>query len=279
MNARIIFRISIIALSLLFVSQALIAQKRSRVFNGVVGESLVVQMQLEDEPLMEGGRQAGTRYVGSYSHASSGGAVPIAGTYKWLDGKENAFPRLLLREQNGSEFAGTFSGQINPQGYFIGTWTSADETETFPFMLRAEDSPEINVAAEEYKSFITFLANFQSAVKSGNKSKLADMTIFPLPGSGYIIGKMLRGITRDEFLSNYGKIFNGPTRKILLKVRSTEIFPRIKEEKLSDDELVPIGTVVYEVFGVYGDKENGPGVSFGFARVNGEYKLVFLQKG
>ena len=277
MNVRIISRISIIAFSLLVASQALIAQKRSRVFTGVVGESLVVRMVLDDEPLMEGGRQNGTRYTGTYSHANTPSPVPIAGTYKWLDGKENIFPRVILREQTGSEMAGTFSGQINGQGYYIGLWTSADETETLPFTLRAGDSSGNSMAEEEHKRFMAFIADFQAALKGGNKNKLADMTIFPLPGSGYLVGKMLRGITRDEFMKHYGKIFDAPARKALLQMKTSNVVPRIKEEKLSDDGPVPIGTVVYEVFATYGKDGGGPSVSFGFANVNGEFKLVFLQ--
>ncbi len=269
--------------ALLLMPALLHAQTPAVEYKGVIGGDMPITMSLQRkvERMDDGGQMVDvTRYSGSYWYDTHGTPVRLSGfTTRYNSQPDDPFGVIQIEEETDGNRTGSFSGQITSGGVFTGNWNNADYTKRYPFILYPVSAGGAGAARRELEDLLAFWKEFQALVKKDDKEKIADKTVFPLPGSGYVLGRWDRGLDRKEFLKNYKKIFGPEARRTVEKTGLADMYPSV----VSTENLwgLPGGTVLY--FMVFDSgragEEGAPAVGFGFGKVNGVYRLLVMELG
>lgn len=119
---------------------------------GTIGDKLEIEMQLQAEP-RDGQFFLGSRdFRGHYWYAHK--RVPID-----LFGTEEKYAEVKLEEQVwaggdvGWEYTGTFTGELNADGTYSGTWSDKDGKRKLPFKLAPyEPKGAVKLTAHAFES-------------------------------------------------------------------------------------------------------------------------------
>lgn len=270
--------------ALLLIPVLLQAQTVVTEYKGVMGGSIPITMSLQKkvERIDDGGRMVEvTRYSGSYWYDSHAGKpIHLSGSItRYNDQPDDPFGVIQIEEEADGNRTGIFSGQITSGGVFTGNWNNPEYTKRSPFILYPVSSGGAGAARRDLEDLSIFWKEFQALVKKDQKEGIADKTFFPLPGSGYVLGRWDRGLDRKEFLKNYKKIFGPEAKRTVENTGLAEMYPSVA----SSENLwgLPGGTVLY--FMVFdserGGEQGAPAVGFGFGKVDGAYRLLVIEVG
>jgi hypothetical protein len=117
--------------------------------------------------------------------------------------------------------------------------------------------------ANDDKSWPGFFKILQTAVKSGDKTKISSLCDFS-------------AMTRVEFNENYEYFFQGDAKKSFAKAKQNDA-KKVKEEF----EGLKNATEFYQLTFTYIEKEDGEveesALIYYFAKVNGKFKIVSLE--
>lgn len=267
--------------TLLLIPVLLHAQTATTEYKGVIGGTIPITMSLQKrvERMDDGGQMVNiTRYSGSYSYDSYGTPIHLSGfTTRYDDQPDDPFGVIQIEEEADGNRTGSFSGQLAAGGVFTGNWNNADYTKSHPFILYPVSAGGAEAARRDLEELSAFWKEFQALVKKDDKERIADMAAFPLPGSGYVLGRWDRGLDRKEFLKNYKKIFDRQAKQQLEQTASAELYPTVA----SAENLwgLPGGTVLYFMVVNYkvAGEEGEHAIGFGFGKAGGVYKLLVAE--
>ncbi|WP_315071109.1 hypothetical protein [uncultured Clostridium sp.] len=132
-----------------------------------------------------------------------------------LKGKAGDKNIILYEYDETGKNTGTFQGTMSTVDKIEGTWISADNKTSYPFVLSLED---ILPGAEYGKRYAiavynksdqdveTFISEIQSYIVNDNKEKLAEEIAYPV--NVKINGQVIKIQNKDELIENYDQIFN-----------------------------------------------------------------------
>ncbi|OOM77594.1 hypothetical protein CLOBL_28510 [Clostridium sp. BL-8] len=116
-----------------------------------------------------------------------------------------------------------------------GTWISADNKTSYPFVLSLED---ILPGAEYGKRYAiavynksdqdveTFISEIQSYIVNDDKKKLAEEIAYPI--NVKVNGQVIKIQNKDELIENYDQIFNADYKQVISKAPTKYLFVNYK---------------------------------------------------
>lgn len=179
----------------------------SRHLKGTIGDKLEIEMQLEAEP---GSRQVflGERqFRGHYWYAHKRVPIDVFGT-------EEKYAEVKLEEQVwaggdvGWEYTGTFTGELNGDGTYSGTWSDKDGKRKLPFKLSPfQPKGSVKLTAHALES------SWRERTVEGTSSLEHTALLLQLtdgsPAAEKINQRLLRDV-RDFFVSALAKADDNP---------------------------------------------------------------------
>ncbi|MCB2300832.1 hypothetical protein [Clostridium tagluense] len=185
-------------------------------YNGTINNSNSIRMSIY--PL-------GKDMVGTYYYEKYGNEIKLKGKA----GEKN----IILYEydetgKNTGIFKGTMSDIV---GKIEGTWISADNKISYPFVLKLESIIGSAEYGKRYAQVVNnksdqdvenFVSKIQNYIANDNKAKLAEEIKYPI--NVKINGKAIKIQNKDELIKNYDKIFYADYKQKISKAPTKYLF-------------------------------------------------------
>ncbi|MFT8351098.1 hypothetical protein [Clostridium saccharoperbutylacetonicum] len=131
-----------------------------------------------------------------------------------LKGKAGDKNIILYEYDEMDKNTGIFQGTMSTVDKIEGTWTSADNKTSYPFVLSLEGSIPGAEYGKRYAKVLNnksdqdvedYVSKIQNYIANDNKEKLAEEIKYPI--NVKINGKVTKIQNKDELIKNYDKIF------------------------------------------------------------------------
>lgn len=175
-------------------------------YQGTIDNELSIQMSVY--PL-------GKDMVGSYFYESQRKEIS-------LKGKAGEKIFLLYEYDETGKNTGIFKGTMNTVDKIEGTWISLDNKISYPFTLSLKSILPGNEYGQRYEGAVgtesdqdveNFVIKIQSYVINDNKEQLSEEIAYPI--SVKINDKVTEILNKDDFITNYDKIFYPSFKQII----------------------------------------------------------------
>ena len=184
-------------------------------YEGIIGNNMSIHMSVY--PL-------GKDMVGTYYYEKHGKEIKLQGKA----GEKNI---VLYEYDEMGENTGIFQGTMSTVEKIEGTWTSADNKTSYPFVLSLEGSIPGGEYGKRYAKVLNnksdqdvedYVSKIQSYIANDNKEKLAEEIKYPI--NVKINGKVTKIQDKDELIKNYDKIFYVEYKQKISKTSTKYLF-------------------------------------------------------
>jgi hypothetical protein len=184
-------------------------------YEGIIGNNMPIQMSVY---------QLGKDIVGSYFYDSQKKEIK-------LKGKAGEKEIVLYEYDETGKNTGIFKGTMNTVDKIEGTWISADNKKSYPFILSlvsvitgAEYGKRYAVAVgtESDQDVENFISKIQNYVVNSNSKQLAEQVAYPIRVK--VNNKVIQIENEDDFIKNYDKIFNENFKKVISNASTKYMF-------------------------------------------------------
>lgn len=184
-------------------------------YKGTINTNIPIRMSIY--PL-------GKDIVGTYYYEKHGKEIRLQGK----SGEKNI---VLYEYDEMGENTGIFQGTMSTVEKIEGTWTSADNKTSYPFVLSLEGSIPGAEYGKRYAKVLNnksdqdvedFVSKIQSYIANDNKEKLAEEIKYPI--NVKINGKVTKIQDKDELIKNYDKIFYEEYKQKISKTSTKYLF-------------------------------------------------------
>jgi hypothetical protein len=184
-------------------------------YKGTINANIPIRMSIY--PL-------GKDIVGTYYYEEHGKEIRLQGK----SGEKNI---VLYEYDEMGENTGIFQGTMSTFEKIEGTWTSADNKTSYPFILSLEGSIPGAEYGKRYAKVLNnksdqdveyFVSKIQSYIANDNKEKLAEEIKYPI--NVKINGKVTKIQDKDELIKNYDKIFYEEYKQKISKTSTKYLF-------------------------------------------------------
>lgn len=163
--------------------------------------------------------------VGTYYYEKHGNEIKLKGKA----GEKNI---ILYEYDETGKNTGIFKGTISDKtGKIEGTWISADNKISYPFVLTEESCIYGAEYGKRYSLAVNnksdqdvenFVSKIRKYIANDNKAKLAEEIVYPINVN--INSKAIKIQNKDELIKNYDKIFHVEYKKEISKAPTKYLF-------------------------------------------------------
>ena len=184
-------------------------------YKGTINTNIPIQMSIY--PL-------GKDIVGTYYYEKHGNEIKLKGKA----GEKNI---ILYEYDETGKNTGIFQGTMSTVEKIEGTWTSADNKMSYPFVLSLEGTIDGAEYGKRYAKVLNnksdqdvedFVSKIQGYIANDNKEKLAEEIQYPI--NVKINGKVTKIQNKDELIKNYDKIFYVDYKQKISKAPTKYLF-------------------------------------------------------
>jgi hypothetical protein len=184
-------------------------------YKGTINTTIPIRMSIY--PL-------GKDIVGTYYYENHGNEIKLKGKA----GEKNI---ILYEYDETGKNTGIFQGTMSTVEKIEGTWTSADNKTSYPFVLSLEGSIPGAEYGKRYAKVLNnksdqdvedFVSKIQSYIANDNKEKLAEEIKYPI--NVKINGEVTKIQDKDELIKNYDKIFYVEYKQKISKTSTKYLF-------------------------------------------------------
>jgi len=184
-------------------------------YKGTINTTIPIRMSIY--PL-------GKDIVGTYYYENHGNEIKLKGKA----GEKNI---ILYEYDETGKNTGIFQGTMSTVEKIEGTWTSADNKTSYPFVLSLEGSIPGAEYGKRYAKVLNnksdqdvedFVSKIQGYIANDNKEKLAEEIQYPI--NVKINGKVTKIQDKDELIKNYDKIFYVEYKQKIIKTSTKYLF-------------------------------------------------------
>ena len=184
-------------------------------YKGTINTNIPIRMSIY--PL-------GKDIVGTYYYENYGNEIKLKGK----SGDKNI---ILYEYDETGKNTGIFQGTMSTVEKIEGTWTSADNKMSYPFVLSLEGTIDGAEYGKRYAKVLNnksdqdvedFVSKIQSYIANDNKEKLAEEIQYPI--NVKINGKITKIQDKDELIKNYDKIFYVEYKQKISKTSTKYLF-------------------------------------------------------
>ena len=184
-------------------------------YNGTINNNIPIRMSIY--PLEKD-------IVGTYHYESNKNVMN-------LKGKAGEKDIILYEYDETGKNTGIFEGIMSTVDRIEGTWISADNKISYPFVLKLEGGLPGAEYGKKYAQGVNnksdqdvenFVSKIQSYIVNNKKQQLAEEIRYPI--NVKINGKAIKIQNKDDLIKNYDKIFTVDYKQAISKARTKDLF-------------------------------------------------------
>lgn len=141
----------------------------------------------------------------------------------------------------------------------------------------------IACSSTKHGTIESFWTDFQQAIKDNNKNAVADLTLFPLPGTQSLAANVSEeGMTRAQFLENFDQIFEKQIKETIAEIKASDLNEYVPPKDAALESLkLPTKTAIYSftvsyIFDEGTVVQRESAVTFYFLKTKGSIKLAYI---